>query len=308
MNHQQESRKVHAQIHAAARSAKEANQMAVIDAHHHVWDRARTPQPWIDPDRMAAIDADFTLSDLPTSARGIDATIVVQTADSLQESLDLLDLPYPVAGVVGWVDIVGDVAGQLARLRSGRLVGIRSMVQAQQDPGYLERPDVRAGIAAVGQAGLVFDLVVRHDQLGSAAALAEALPDVPLVLDHLGKPPLTGHSLGPWRADLARLAACPNVVAKLSGLVTEADWDTWSTETLRPAVEHALDVFGPARLMFGSDWPVCLLASTYDRWVDTVHELIDDLPPDERDQIWGGTAARTYHVDENNLNQDEEHG
>ncbi|WP_426592445.1 amidohydrolase family protein [Cellulomonas sp. McL0617] len=274
--------------------------MAVIDAHHHVWRRAETPQPWIDPERMTAIDADFTLADLPAGEHGIDATVVVQSADSLRESLDLLGLVGPVAGVVGWVDILGDVAGQVVDLRNvaGPLVGIRSMVQAQHDPAYLDRPDVRAGISAVGDAGLPFDLVVRHDQLAAAARLAESHPDVLFVLDHLGKPPLTGHALGPWRADLARLAACPNVVAKLSGLATEADWASWSVATLRPAVDHALDVLGPERLMFGSDWPVCLLAVTYGRWMEVVHELTDDLAPDERDQIWGGTAARTYQLEE----------
>ncbi len=286
----------------------------VVDAHHHLWVRARTPQPWIDPVTMAAIDADFMTEDLPASAHGVTATVVVQSADLWAETDELIAVAASdagraagIAGVVGWADLFApDLAERLAALRagsgSGGLVGVRTQVQAEADPGYLDRADVRAGIATVGAAGLVFDLVIRHDQVAACAALAAALPDVRFVLDHLGKPPLAAAVADPgaldtWRRDLAALAVCPNVTAKVSGLVTEADWDRWRPADLRPAVEHALDVFGPSRLMFGSDWPVSLLAIDYGMWLEVVHELLSDLAADERADVLAGTAARTYSLD-----------
>ncbi len=292
----------------------------VVDAHHHLWVRARHPQDWIDPASMAAIDADFTAADLPAAAHGIDATVVVQSVSTWAETEDLLDVAASpegraarIAGVVGWADLFDPaLEDRLAALREGpggdRLVGIRTMVQAEADPGYLDRPDVHAGVAAVGAAGLPFDLVVRADQLASCARLAAALPDTRFVLDHLAKPPLAAlpsgvgrpgdpAALDAWRRDLAALAARPNVVAKLSGLVTEARWDAWTTEDLRPAADHALDVFGAGRLLLGSDWPVCLLASGYGRWLAAADELLAALSDDERAAVRGRTAVATYGLD-----------
>lgn len=281
-----------------------------IDAHHHLWVRARTPQDWIDPVSMAAIDADFTPDDLAAAlaGQGVTGTVVVQSVQVEAETVDLLDLAARtpvVQGVVGWVDLTAaDVAGALARLRSGpggaHLVGVRSMVQAEHDPAYLDGADLRRGMRAVAEAGLALDLVTRHDQLPAVARLVRELPEVPFVLDHLGKPPLagddptTGGDLAGWAAAIDAVAASPNVTAKLSGLVTEASWTGWSAEGLRPAVEHAVAAFGPDRLMFGSDWPVSLLAARYDTWVETLSGLLDDLPPAERDAIWHGTARRAY--------------
>jgi L-fuconolactonase len=279
----------------------------IVDAHHHLWVRARTPQDWIDPTTMSRIDADFTPADLPAARLGVRQTVVVQSASLWSESAELLELAASpagaeagVRGVVAWADLLApDLVDRLAALRSGpggaHLVGIRSMLQSEPDPGYLDRPDVRRGIAAVGQAGLVFDLVLRDHQLAAAGRLVAALPDVPFVLDHLGKPRLDepGRLTG-WRRDLAALADAPNVTAKLSGLVTEARWDAWTVDDLRPAVDHALAVFGPRRLMFGSDWPVCLLASGYEHWLAAVAELVEPLTPAERSAVWAGTARRVY--------------
>ena len=290
----------------------------VVDAHHHLWVRARHPQDWIDPETMAAIDADFTPADLPAAAHGVDATVVVQSVSRWRETADLLDAASSpegrsarISGVVGWADLVApDLEDRLAALRERpgghRLVGVRTMLQAEPDPGHLDRADVRAGIAAVGAAGLPFDLVVRPDQVAACARLAAALPGVRFVLDHLGKPPIAASATGrdgrpgdpaaldAWRRDLADLAGRPNVVAKLSGLVTEARWDTWTTADLRPAADHALDVFGPDRLMLGSDWPVCLLASGYGRWLAVAEELLAGLSADERAAVRGRTAVATY--------------
>ncbi|WFE44070.1 amidohydrolase family protein [Verrucosispora sp. WMMD1129] len=278
----------------------------IVDAHHHLWVRARHPQPWIDPVTMATIDADFELADLAPLARaaGVTSTVVVQSIASARETVDLLRIAADdvlVGGVVGWVDLTADdVADRLDRLRAApggqRLVGIRHLVQSETDPAYLDRPDVRRGIAAVGAAGLVFDLLVRQHQLPMAARLAHDLPEVRFVLDHLGKPALGTQEFDDWKRDLRALAKAANTTAKVSGLTTEVPRSPWSTADLRPAVDHALDVFGPQRLMFGSDWPVCLLASSYPRWIEAVTELLGDLGPTDRAAFWEGTARRSYRL------------
>ncbi|MFI6237693.1 amidohydrolase family protein [Micromonospora sp. NPDC050784] len=287
--------------------APEPGRAGIVDAHHHLWVRARHPQPWIDPLTMAAIDADFEPADLAPLARaaGVTATVVVQSIASADETVELLGVAAEdtlVRGVVGWVDLTADdVPERLDRLRAApggeRLVGIRHLVQSETDPAYLDRPDVRRGIAAVGAAGLVFDLLVRQHQLPMAARLTRDLPEVSFVLDHLGKPALGRPELAQWSRDLRSLAASPNTTAKLSGLVTEVPLPQWTPGDLRPAVEDALDAFGPDRLMFGSDWPVCLLASTYQRWVDTLAELLAGQDGVDQASVWGGTARRVYGME-----------
>lgn len=276
----------------------------IIDAHHHLWQRERHPQPWIDPVTMAAIDADFEPADLAAQAKpsGVTGTVVVQSIHSEVETIDLLSIAADselVRGVVGWVDITASgVADGLRRLRAmpggDKLVGIRHLVQGEPDPAFLERDDVRRGVAAVGDAGLVFDLVIRDHQLSAAAGLAASLPQVSFVLDHLGKPPLADQDLRGWPADLRRLARLPNVSAKVSGLATEANWSSWRPADLAPAVSHALDAFGADRLMFGSDWPVSLLAIGYHEWIQVLGDLLAGCTAQEREQIWRRTARRVY--------------
>jgi predicted TIM-barrel fold metal-dependent hydrolase len=278
----------------------------VVDAHHHLWVRARHPQPWIDPVTMAAIDADFEMADLAPLAQsaGVTSTVVVQSIASARETVDLLRVAADdvlVGGVVGWVDLTADdVADRLDRLRASpggqRLVGIRHLVQSETDPAYLDRPDVRRGIAAVGAAGLVFDLLVRQHQLPMAARLAHDLPEVRFVLDHLGKPALGTPEFDNWKRDVRVLAEAANTTAKVSGLTTEVPRSPWALADLRPAVDHALDVFGPQRLMFGSDWPVSLLATSYLRWIEAVTELLGDLDSIDRAAFWEGTARRSYRL------------
>ncbi|MHA4950819.1 amidohydrolase family protein [Micromonospora sp. SD19] len=287
--------------------APEPGRAGIVDAHHHLWVRARHPQSWIDPVTMAAIDADFEPADLAPLARaaGVTATVVVQSIPSMAETVDLLGIAAEdtvIRGVVGWVDLTADdVAERLDRLRSARggerLVGIRHLVQSETDPAYLDRPDVRRGIAAVGAAGLVFDLLVRQHQLPMAARLTRDLPEVSFVLDHLAKPAIGRPEMAQWSRDLRSLAASPNTTAKLSGLVTEVPGSPWTPGDLRPAVEDALDAFGPDRLMFGSDWPVCLLASSYQRWVDTLAELLDGQDGADQASVWGATARRAYGLE-----------
>ncbi|WP_137813416.1 amidohydrolase family protein [Gandjariella thermophila] len=277
-----------------------------VDAHHHVWDLGARDQPWITGAAMSPIRRDFGLADLSphVAAAGITTTVLVQTVTVPEETPELLALAEssPLVGaVVGWTDLTAEaVADDLAVLREAPggpwLRGIRHQVQGEPDPEWLAREDVRRGLAAVGEAGLVYELLTLPHQLPAAVRTVAALPDVPFVLDHCSKPPIAGGEVRPW-ADLIReLAAHGNVTCKLSGLVTEADWASWTVADLRPYVEVVLDAFGADRLMFGSDWPVCLLAADYAEVVATAERLTAALSTAERAAIFGGTAQRVYRL------------
>lgn len=277
----------------------------IVDAHHHLWDLAVRDQMWI-TDAFAPIRRSFGAEELEALAvgSGITATVLVQALPDTAETEELLDLAAGnplIAGVVGWVDVgAADVDEQLDRLlkrTSGTwLVGVRSLVQSEPDPAWLLRPAVLDGLRAVARRGLAFDLLVRADQLPSAAAAAREVPGGRFVLDHLAKPDIARRAWEPWAADLAALATCPNVSAKLSGLVTEADWSSWGIEDLRPYADHAVEVFGPDRVLFGSDWPVCTLAAPYTAVVDTAAALVDGLDAAERAAVLGGNATTFYDL------------
>lgn len=279
-----------------------------IDAHHHVWDLAVCDQPWLAGDAMAPIRRSFGIEEVvaEAAAAGVTATVVVQTVADTGETEELLDLAQAtplVSGVVGYVDLVApDVGEQLDRLRerpsSGWLVGIRSPVQDEPDPGWLSRPAVLAGLREVARRDLVYDLLIRVHQLEAACAAVAQVPEGRYVVDHLAKPAIASGAWEPWARGLAALAACGPVSAKLSGLVTEASWGTWTTADLRPYAEHAVATFGPDRLLFGSDWPVCTLAAPYGRVVTAVGELVAGLSTTERAAVMGGTAATVYGLPE----------
>jgi L-fuconolactonase len=277
-----------------------------VDAHHHVWDLAVRDQPWITGPAMAPIRCSFDLADLagPAAAAGIEATVLVQTVAEAAETPELLAQAeaHPLVGaVVGWTDLSApSVADDLAALAGGPgghwLRGIRHQVQGEPDPGWLSRPRVRRGLAAVGAAGLVYELLVLPRQLPAAMETAAALPQVRFVLDHCAKPPIVSGRLEPWATGIRRLAALDNVWCKLSGLVTEADHATWLPADLAPYVEVVLDAFGPYRLAFGSDWPVCLLAAGYAEVVATADRLTAGLAAAEYAAVFGGTAAGVYRL------------
>ncbi|MFE0690508.1 amidohydrolase family protein [Streptomyces xiamenensis] len=281
--------------------------MNVIDAHHHVWDLAVRDQEWLAEPELAPIRRDFSLADLAPQARaaGVVGTVLVQTVTVPEETPELLALAAgqvdgaPVAGVVGWSDLCDPaIAENLAALRElpggARLSGIRHQVQGEPDPHWLLRPDVLRGLAAVAAAGLAYDLVILPHQLPAATRAAALLPQLSFVLDHLAKPPIAAGEREPWAARLREFAALPNTTAKLSGLVTEADWRRWSPADLRPYTDIALECFGPGRLMFGSDWPVCTLAAGYGRVLGTAAELTGALSEPERAAVFAGTARRVY--------------
>jgi len=266
-----------------------------VDAHHHLWDLAVRDQPWIDGGALAPLRRSFGVEDLLNAARGIDLTVVVQTVTVPEETPDLLALAASselIGGVVGWVDLTApDVADALAGLEREWLVGIRHQVQSEPDPRWLCRDDVRAGLRAVADAGLVYDLLTLPPQLPAAIETVRALDDLVFVVDHLSKPPIASGELEPWATHMRTLAAHENVVCKLSGMVTEADWQTWTVDDLRPFAETVLEAFGADRVMFGSDWPVCTLAASYDRWVEAAEALVG---PADHEMIFGETARRTY--------------
>ncbi|MEU6729948.1 amidohydrolase family protein [Nonomuraea wenchangensis] len=274
-----------------------------IDAHHHVWDLSARPHDWLDPEPMAPVRRTFTLDDLagPAAAAGVSRTVLVQVLADLDETREFLGLAAAselVAGVVGWVDLTApDVAGTLAALPPG-LVGVRHGVQSEPDPAWLNRPDVRRGLAAVEAAGLAYDLLTLPHQLPAAIDTVRALPGLTFVLDHLSKPPIASGELEPWRSRVRELAALPNVFCKLSGMVTEADWAAWRVGDLRPYAEVVLEAFGPERVMFGSDWPVCLLAAEYAQVTEAAEELCAGLTEGERAEVFAGTARRAYQLPE----------
>ncbi len=278
--------------------------MAVVDAHHHVWDLSVRDQDWITGPDMTPLRRDFSLDDLRPEARAasVGATVLVQTitvAEETPEFLALADGSDLVAGVVGWTDLtapgIADTLAELSELPGGdRLVGIRHQVQGEADPNWLLRPDVLRGLEAVAAAGLVYDLLVLPRQLPAAAEAVSRVPDLTFVLDHAGKPPIASKELEPWAGDIRTLAARPNTVCKFSGLVTEAAWATWTTADLAPYAETVVDAFGPDRLMFGSDWPVCRLAATYAEVVGAARTLTAHLSEDERTAVFETTAGRVY--------------
>ena len=271
----------------------------IVDAHHHLWDPAHREYPWMG-DELDAIRRRFDASDLKPllDGNGIDRTVVVQTVSSLEETREFLQTAAEnefIAGVVGWVDLtdrsVDKTIAGLKRSEGGSfLVGIRHQVHDEPDPRWLLRDDVQRGIAAVGEAGLVYDVLVRTRELPAALEMVKRHQEIRFVIDHAAKPRIAA---GPWdsawEAALAPLSDLANVTCKVSGLFTEADWKSWTVEQLEPYVRRVIDWFGADRCMFGSDWPVSLLAASYEQVVTTTRQLVGD-----DDQIMGGTAARVY--------------
>ncbi|MFJ8114239.1 amidohydrolase family protein [Streptomyces sp. NPDC096132] len=280
----------------------------LVDAHHHVWNLDHRPQPWLDEPGHEPIRRTFGVDDLrsaatrPIAGRQLDSTVVVQCVTSVPETRELLALAEqdPLIGaVVGWADLTSPGAGGvLDELRSGPggryLRAVRHLVQGESDPEWLQRPCVERGLRAVGTRGLAYDVLIRSHQFGQAIGLAERLSELPLVLDHAGKPPVVRGDLDDWERDVRRLAAHPQVRCKVSGLVTEADHEKWTLDDIRPVWDVLLSAFGPDRLMFGSDWPVCVLAGGWNRWAATVEELLDGCTADETEAVLAGTATEFY--------------
>jgi len=274
-----------------------------IDAHQHFWRYDAAEYGWIDAS-MSAIARDFLPADSARemAAVGFDACVAVQARQTLEETrwlLTLADANPTIAGVVGWVDLqtdADDVRAQLSSVAHPKLAGIRHIVQSEPDDRFLLRPRVLAAIEILAEFGLAFDLLIHPRHLPIAAELASALPAQRFVLGHLAKPNVRDGHREELARGLYRLSRCPNVYAKLSGLVTEADWTHWTPEQIRPYLDTAFDAFGWRRLMIGSDWPVCTLEADYTRTMLVVLDYLASRPPHEQDAVLGGNAQRFWRL------------
>jgi L-fuconolactonase len=276
-----------------------------IDAHHHFWDPAQYDYPWMDGAALDPVRRAFGPDDLAPELKQarIDGTVLVQTVSSEDETRQFLRVAEAtdfVYGVVGWVDLRADDVGErLDRLREDDagswLVGIRHQVHDEEDPRWLCRPDVRNGLAAVQQRGLTYDLLLRAREIPAAIDTVQALPKLRFVVDHIAKPTIAVGYDAPWSENMEELSRLPNVSVKISGMVTEADWDAWSVVDLAPFVERVVEWFGTDRLMFGSDWPVCLLAASgYEEVVDTALGALGALSMSESEAVFGNNAQAFY--------------
>jgi L-fuconolactonase len=280
--------------------------VTVVDAHHHFWDPSRREYPWMG-DELAAIRKPFGPDDLKPLlvANGVDCTVLVQTISSVDETREFLATAAAtdfIAGVVGWVDLTDSNVGKtLSHLRAGpggnRLAGIRHQVHDEADEKWLLRDDVQRGLRAVGDADLVYDLLVRARDLPAANEVARRLPDVRFVIDHIAKPRSAAGRQDPeWERAMAPFADLPNVTCKLSGMVTEASWTGWTPDDLAPYIDRVLAWFGPERCIFGSDWPVCLMAASYAQVLEVVRHTLSPLSDDDFQRVLGGNAIRTYRL------------
>jgi L-fuconolactonase len=278
--------------------------MSRVDAHHHIWDITTRVQPWMSAPGYEPMARSFTAADHAALAlaAGVDASVVVQCVAEEAETLELLqvaDTDPVIAAVVGWVDLTApDIVDRLDALRQApgghTLRGIRHQVHDELDPEWLRRPDVQRGIRAVGDAGLVYELLLKPPQMPAALAAIAGLDGVSFVVDHAAKPPIAAGGREPWASLLRALAMHDNVTCKLSGLTTEASWATWMLDDLQPYADVVLESFGPDRVMAGTDWPVCTLAATYDASLRLTDRLTEHLSPDEREAVRAGTARRIY--------------
>lgn len=272
-----------------------------IDAHHHFWQIGRYEYPWMPPG-PSVLRSDYGPAELRPllDARRIDRSVLVQTIGSLDECRWFLRLAqeHPwVAGVVGWVDLADEQVGRtLDDLRQLKLVGIRHNVHDEPDVDWLRRADVRRGLGEVARRDLAYDLLVRPQHLAVSLEIARRLPNLRLVVDHVAKPAIARRGWDDWAPGLAALAREPNVWCKLSGMITEADWRTWQPADLRPYVDYVIERFGAGRVMFGSDWPVCLLAGSYAQVVDALADCVGGLSAPEQAAIFGENAARFYRL------------
>jgi L-fuconolactonase len=273
-----------------------------IDAHQHFWRYNQQEYGWID-DSMAALRRDFLPVELKPEleCNGFQGCVAVQVRQTLEETQWLLELAEHasfILGVVGWVDL------RSPRLRlelqslagKSKLVGVRHIVQSEPDERFLLQPDFLRGIAMLQEFDLAYDILIYTKHLPVATEFVARFPRHRFVLDHLAKPPIKSRAVDTWARGIRELAAHPNVYAKVSGLVTEADWQLWKPEDLRPYLDLAFECFGPRRLMIGSDWPVCTVAGSYSQVIDAVKDYIGKYSAEEREAVLGGTAAKFWRL------------
>jgi L-fuconolactonase len=281
--------------------------MLRIDSHHHIWDISVRPQTWMQGDEVKPISRTILMNELEPELEKakIDYTVIVQTVATVDETPEFLDLSlsHPkICAVVGWLDLESDdIRPQLEKYLSHpggkNLVSIRDLAQDKEDPNWLLRDNVVKNIHRIGEAGLTFDILTRPPQLAAAVEMVKRSPNNSFVLDHISKPYMAKGEFQPWANQMSEIASYENVVVKVSGLFTEANWSDWSQETFRPYLDHVLNSFSPSRMMFGSDWPVCLLAATYTDTINLMEEFTKNFTKSEQESFWAGTAKRAYKLE-----------
>ena len=273
-----------------------------IDSHHHFWRYDPVAYGWID-DAMRVIRRDFLPEDLRAeiARAGIEGVVSVQARQSLAETQWLLELADGndfIKGVVGWVELLSSQVGKdLERFAANpKFKSVRHVIQGEPDDSFILRGDFNRGIRELKQFSLAYDILILERHLPQTVRFVDAHPDQVFVVDHVAKPRIRDNAFEPWNTNIRELARRPNVCCKLSGLVTEADYDSWTEALLKPYFDTVLAAFGPGRLMFGSDWPVCLVACDYARWHELVSGWVADLSLSEQARILGGTAAEVYRL------------
>jgi L-fuconolactonase len=281
-------------------SNPEETKAGCIDAHHHLWRYSPAEYGWID-ETMEMIRRDFLPHDLlaEIQAAAVDGTVAVQARQTLDETewlLDLADATPEIRGVVGWAPIAGEEFPGVMERFDGRekLKGLRHVIQAERDENYILREDFNSGIRALKGSGLVYDILIFERHLPQTIEFVDGHPDQVFVLDHIGKPAIAGGLVEPWATRLCKLAERPNVWCKVSGLVTETDWKGWTPESLKPYLDTVVEAFTPQRLMAGSDWPVCLVASGYTQWWNTLRTYFSNFSEAERNAVFGGNSVAVY--------------
>lgn len=276
--------------------------MGIIDAHQHFWKYDPVRLSWITDD-LSTIKRDFLPEDLAKvyKENGIGGCVAVQAEQSLAETDFLLDLAKShsfIKGVVGWIDLRAKDLGQQLEAYEGqtRLKGFRHIVQDEKDPNFLLRPDFKKGIGLIGKKGYTYDILVYPHQLGAVLEFVREFDEQPLVIDHLAKPYIKDGFFDGWAALMTEIAKCEHVYCKLSGMVTEADWANWDPSQFIPYIDHVLHAFGPGRTLFGSDWPVSLLAADYGQVKRLVTDRIETLGPSEQLAIMGDNAKKFYNL------------
>ncbi|MEK0450282.1 MAG: hypothetical protein RL088_2550 [Verrucomicrobiota bacterium] len=275
--------------------------MMKIDAHQHFWRYDTAQYPWIpagSPLHRDWLPADLAQLQAPL---GFDGSVAVQARQGIEESdwlLGLADADPRVKAVVGWVDLRSpDVAKDLERLaRHPRFAGVRHVVQDEPDDDFMIRPDFLRGISLLRQLGLTYDILIYPRQLPAALRLVAQFPEQPFVLDHIAKPGIKDGAMSPWREQIRELARSENVLCKVSGMVTEADHRAWKAVDFRPYLDVIFEAFGPSRLMWGSDWPVCLFAAGYEQCLEFVSDYAGTLSAADRAALFGGNCARFYGI------------
>ena len=278
--------------------------MMKIDSHQHFWRYNPTRDAWI-TDAMSTLRRDFLPLELEAEcrAKGIHASVAIQTDQSEVETLFLLDLAKKnlrIAGVVGWVDLASTKIDDRLQFfsRHEKLCGFRHIAQTEPDDHFLVQPDFVRGISHLRQFGFTYDILIYPKQLPAAIELVSKFPEQRFVIDHLAKPEVKSKNIEFWAMHVRRIAESPNVYCKLSGLVTQADWQNWEPADFTPYLDIVVDAFGPDRLMFGSDWPVCLLAASYVQVKQIVGDYVHSFTVEQKENIFGGNAIRFYGLKE----------